>query len=172
MCHSDTTKPYVIPLQVTQTESGITVMDYSLLLGKVTTKRDGEHWSSMGFKYPVGRTVFDSKACVGSHEHGLHFAASPKSTGFSTYGSHRLAVLPAPALWDPIKKGVNVPRCWHSAGATALFCLDCSGYTLSVLNDPDFWEDLQPRKGTRGLKFTDLLASKAVWHRQVKVSLN
>jgi hypothetical protein len=173
MCHYDATKPYAIPLQVTRTDSGITVMDYSLLLGKVISKRDGEHRSSMGFMmYPVGRTVYESKACVGSHSYGLHFAASPKSTGLSGYGSHRLAVLPAPALWDPVKNGVKVPRCWHSAGATTLFCLDCSGYKLSVLDDPDFWEDLRPRKSSHGLKFTDMLASNAVWHRQVKVNLN
>jgi hypothetical protein len=184
MCYYDPAQPYAVPLKFSHTESGVMVMDYSLLLGKVTEKRNGEHRSCRNFTYPIGRTVRDSNAHAGSHEYGLHFAASPDSAKHLVgigYGSHRLGILPAPRIWDPIVIAGQTNRCWHSTGATALFCLDCDDIELDVLTNPDFWNDLtkQSRKSRHGLSFTELLDSNAVWHQRaserndhISISLN
>jgi hypothetical protein len=111
----------------------------------------------------------------------LHFLASPAcAPQYSSYESHVLAVLPSPQVWTPdvqlptpaMLQSAQPPRCYHSSGATILQCLTCSGTKLDVLNDPDFWDDLRPRKSSRGLKFADLIASKAVWHQKIKLNCN
>jgi hypothetical protein len=63
---------------------------------------NGEHVSSRGLLYPLRQTIHDRRADVGSHSLGLHFAANPECTLAlpDSYGSHRLAVLPAPDVWD------------------------------------------------------------------------
>jgi hypothetical protein len=129
----------------------------------------------MGFTYPIGRTVHDPKARIGDHSFGLHFFASPdsaKSQGGS-YGSHRLAVLPAPQVWASVESSVQTPRCWHSGSATTLLCLDCQRIELDVLTNPDFWEDLKrPRSLPGGIRITYLLAANVIWHRSVEVPCN
>jgi hypothetical protein len=174
MCHQFYERPYTVVLKQRHTKKGTLVLIYSLLLGKVTEKRNGQHISTNNFGWPIGRIVHDSNAVVGHHGRALHFAASPDSTKkLGSYGSHRLAVLPAPAIWDPIRKDSYAPRCWHSSGGIATFCLDCDGIELDVINNPDFWQDLKrPRRFPGGVSLTQLLADKSVWHKQVEVNLN
>lgn len=177
MCYYDSTQPFALPLRQHRTKNGILVMDYSLVLWKVTSKnpRDGEHWSSGGFCYPIGRTVYDANAIVGNHSRALHFAASPNSARSLQYGSdsHRLAVLPTPQVWKPVKNSRQTNRCWHSSGATTLFCCECDGIEFDVLYNPDFLKDLKrPARSCGGLVLRDLLESDAVWHQQVQLSCN
>jgi hypothetical protein len=148
MCYEDPTQPYVLPLGLHRTAENILVMTYSLLLGKVTQLRDGQHISYMGFTYPIGRTVPDPNAQVGDHNYGLHFTASPASAHrLPSYSSHRLAVLPAPQMWKSLEDGGDIDRCWHSNGATTLFCLDCENIDLDVLSNVDFWRYLLKNPG-------------------------
>jgi hypothetical protein len=163
MCHKDSTKPYALPLSRQDVADGMQIMRYSMMLGKVTTKRNGEHVSSQGFTYPIGRTVYDQNAIVGDHGRALHFTASPDSTKYlqGNYGSHRLAVLPAPVIWDSPETHGLTKRCWHSFGAHSLLCLDCEGVELDVLTRPDFWQDLMLPDFTIPLE--------AVWHKQLLV---
>ena len=175
MCEYDSSEPLAIPLRRRRTKKGLLLMDYSILLGKVTQKRNGEHLSSRGFTWPISRTVHDSNALVGDHGRALHFTASPASAHrFNGYGSHRLGVLPAPQLWDPLdENGKQLSRCYHSSGGVILLCMDCDNYQLDVLENPDFWQDLkQPGRLPGGLKFSELLASDSVWHKQVALSCN
>jgi hypothetical protein len=163
MCYKDKMKPYALPLSLRDVAGDRQIMTYSMLLGKVTTKRHGEHVSLRGFTYPIGRTVYDQNAVVGDHGRALHFTASPDSAHRlkDAYGSHRLAVLPAPVLWDPTETDGLSKRCWHSVGAHNLLCLDCSGVELDVLTRLDFWEDLMVHE------FNILL--ETVWHRQLVI---
>jgi hypothetical protein len=75
MCEADRRAPYAVPLELHETKAGILVMVFSLLLWKVTEKWNGEHSSSYGFTYPIGRTIRDANARVGNHRRALHFAA-------------------------------------------------------------------------------------------------
>jgi hypothetical protein len=164
MCVEFREQPYVVTLKRFCTEDGSEVVYYSLLLGKVTHKRNGEHRSSHGFAWPIGRPIRDANAIVGLHDRALHFASSPKSAHrLHGYGSHRLAVLPAPKVWEPVRNGSKTPRCWHSSGGIVLFCADCDGIRLPVLDDPAFWHDLAlPGSLPGGLSLLDLLDKKAV----------
>jgi hypothetical protein len=172
MCGYDPTQPYVIPLEQRPRRNGKTLLTCGLVLGKVTSLRNGEHSSGLGFKYPIGRTVHDPKAVVGNHASGLHFAASPASAHmFNYFGSHRLAVLPAPEVWDPVQQFVRTPRCYHSRSATTICCLDCDRIEVDVLNNPDFIHDLmRPRSLPGGLSIKDLLAENLIWHQRVEVN--
>jgi hypothetical protein len=170
MCYEDPEIPYALPLEEHRTWNNSRVLTYSLLLGKVTEYRDGEHVSSHGFRYPLRHPAYDANARIGHHEQSLHFTASPDSARYlqgHEYGSHRLAVLPAPKVWDSVSRHGLQNRCWHSYGATALFCLDCMGIELAVLTNPDFWQDLQLYSGqSHGIPlFT-------VWHKQKKLEGN
>jgi hypothetical protein len=173
MCYEFDEQPYIIPLEQHQTQAGVLLLTYSFLLGKVTEKRQGEHISSRGFFWPIGRNVSDSNAIVGDHDRALHFAPSPDCASelIGEYGSHLLGVLPAPAIWDPVKKQQKTERCWHSPGAHTLFCFSCENYQLDVLTDSDFWRDLskQSRRSSRGKDLSSLIPS--VWHQQVELSV-
>jgi hypothetical protein len=139
MCYYDPTQPFGLPLEVRGNQ-----LTYSLLLLKVTELRFGVHQSRMGFTYPVRRLVTDPNALVGDHERALHFAVSPAiADRLNSYGSHRLAVLPAPEVWDPVNWRGFQNRCWHSGGCVALFCYDCEGVELEVVPNPAFWQDLK-----------------------------
>jgi hypothetical protein len=176
MCHIDHTQPYAIPLKQRRKQNGILVLDYSLLLGKVVEKRNGEHISHMGFTYPIGQTVYDQNAIMGDHGRCLHFTASPESAKRlrgGGYGSHVLGVLPPPSVWAPVTKNNLIKRCWHSGSATALFCYECDGIGLDIINNPNFWEDLKkPGSFPNGLTLSQLLADNLVWHQQVEVPLS
>jgi hypothetical protein len=145
MCFEDPTQPYAMPLEVHRTWLHTNVLTYSLLLLKVTQLCGDVHRSRMGgFAYPVRQLVTDPNAQVGKHERALHFAASPAvAHQLNSYGSHRLAVLPARKVWDPVSRRGLRNRCWHSNGALTLFCYDCEGVTLDVVRNPAFWSDLK-----------------------------
>jgi hypothetical protein len=165
MCIEDPMQPYALPLEEHRTWNNVRVLTYSLLLGKVTGFRSGEHFSSRGLLYPLRRAVYDLNARAGNHELALHFTASPDSASrLEGYGSHRLAVLPAPKVWDSVSHRGLQNRCWHSLGCTPLFCMDCMRIELDVLTNPDFWKDLQLSPGqSHGIPlFT-------VWHKQKKL---
>lgn len=166
MCYPSVQEPLGIPLEWVKTKDGRAAMVYSLLMGKVTEKRNGEHISSRGFSYPIQRPVQDSNAVVGDHSRALHFTSSPESALDlpDGYGSHRLAVLPAPKLWDPPEQGLE-NRCWHSSGAYPLFCMDCEGVDLDVVNDPYFWDDLGLRSDRRDDDFVVRIPRNSVWNR-------
>jgi hypothetical protein len=132
MCFKDAALPFIIPLEMHNTSTGTQLLTVSLLMGKVTTLRNGEHISSRGLLYPIRQTIHDTKAKTGNHNYALHFAATPEcNIGLpDDFGSHRLAVLPSPQIWDPLteaeqKEEDQPPRCWHSDGCTPLFCMDC-----------------------------------------------
>jgi hypothetical protein len=149
MCIATNGQPYAVPLKLRYAKNGKLILTYTLLLGKVTEKVRGRHISSMGITYSIGRGVSDPYAIVGDHDSGFHFAASPDDTDLLTgYGSHRLAVLPAPRLWDPVKADDLSHRCWHSSGCLPAACLDCDGLTLGVLTNPAFWQDLTKWSGS------------------------
>ncbi len=149
MCFKSIEFPFLIPLELLMTNTGSRLLTLSMLLGKVTTKRHGEHVSSRGMLYPLRQTIHDVKAVAGDHQYALHFAPTPEcAIGLpDAFGSHRLVVIPAPDVWDPLppkalppgKGEVPEPRCWHSDGCTPLFCMDCWNLTPSDLNNPDFW---------------------------------
>lgn len=174
MCYYDAKQPYGLPLEWVRSRDGKDRLIYSLLLGKVTSRnRGGEHLSSRGFTYPIQRPVRDSNARMGDHSNALHFAASPDSAIYlpDSYGSHRLAVAPAPQLWEPPERGLT-DRCWHSSGAFPLFCVDCEGIDLDVLDDPRFWDDIGLPSNRRDDDFVIRIPRKSVWTREMEWSQN
>jgi hypothetical protein len=191
MCYKDDSLPFYLPWELRNTSNGTRCLTYTILLGKVTTKRNGEHISSRGLLYPIHQTIHDVNAKEGNHEHALHFAANPECTLAlpDSYGSHRLAVLPPPDVWDPHEewnlvkgwdprkelqppKPVDFPsRCWHSNGCTILFCMDCWKLKPEDLTNMDFWRAF---KKSCELSDSSLLSLSRdqVWHRQIAVSRN
>jgi hypothetical protein len=172
MCYIDATQPYILPLEHRTCKDGRMILIYSLLLGKATTLRNGKHRSMHNFTYPIGHTVYDPHAIVGHHEHGLHFTASPASAHLvNSFGSHRLAVLPAPQLWRSLEQDGHQNRCWHSAGGITFLCVDCENIEFDVLTNPDFLRDLKiSRSFTGRIPFSDLCDS--VWRQYATLRLN
>jgi hypothetical protein len=156
--------------------NGTPIEIYTFALGKVTSKtKHGEHTSSRDFTYPIGKTVPDPNAKEGSHTFGLHLIPILDCADqLSSYGSHRLAVLPGPQLWEPpVENGEQPNRCWHSSGATTLFCLDSAGFTIADLKNPDFWQSLtkpRSRKQASSDEFVLRLPRTAVWHKEREVA--
>jgi hypothetical protein len=165
MCVKFPERPYALPLETHYTRNNILVLTFSLVLLKVTELRHGLHVSSRGFPFPMRQSVYDPNVRIGHHDYGLHFAASPEGANKlkGSYGSHRLAVLPAPEVWDSVEKAGQTKRCWHSSGAHTLMCLDCNRVELDVLDTSDFWEDLTIRPGRSKNRFG--IPLDAVWHR-------
>ena len=180
MCLRVPGQPKRLILERHHTRDGTLVETYTFALGKVTEFRTGEHRSQRGFTYPIGQTVFDSNARVGDHENGLHFIADHANARLmDSFGSHRLAVLPAPQLWDlPVESGEQPRRrCWHSSGATTLFCIDCLGLKLEELNNPEFWDsqiiNLRQHSTSRKTINADVVLSllrNLLWLKQRKVA--
>jgi hypothetical protein len=173
MCVKDASFPFIVPVTMNTTSTGIKVLTVSLLMGKVTTLRNGEHISSWGLRYPIRQTIHDTKAQIGSHNYGLHFAATPACTiGLpDEFGSHRLAVLPSPQVWDPIteaaqKKEASPPRCWHSDACTPLFCMDCWNLKIEDLNNPDFWQAFKTCCA-KSDDFDITMSVEQIWRRQI-----
>jgi hypothetical protein len=154
--------PYAIPLEEHYTWNNNRILTYSLLLTKVTELRNNVHQTS-GFSYPLRQGVYDQNAIVGDHKRALHFGSTPDSAKslLNGYGSHRLAVIPARKVWDPVHMCYLHDRCWHSYGASVWFCYDCEGYKLDVVTDPAFWKDLKLGPGY----FSKELIN-SVWHKQ------
>ena len=179
MCHSDPEQPYRLELERRPHPNGTTIATYTFPLGKVTSFRNGEHYSSRGFLWPIGRAVHDTNAKAGAHDHCLHFTASGASAyapGFSSYGSHPLLVLPAPQLWDdPFGKGGLKNRCWHSTGGVVLVCSACLNLKPEDLKNPEFWDEITNPKWRRQAAsatddFFDLrIPRNDIWHREEKV---
>ena len=172
MCFPDASFPFIIPLAENTTRTGTHLVTVSLLLGKVTTlRRNGEHISFRGLRYPIGQPIHDTQAIPGSHDFALHFAATPAcSIGLpDEFGSHRLAVLPGPRVWEPFTKQEQVGRCWHSDSCTTLFCMDCSKLKPEDLTNPDFWRVFKTSYG-RNDDFLRTLPLDQLWHRQLAVS--
>jgi hypothetical protein len=163
MCFEDPTQPYAFPLDVRRSWLFHTdVLNYSLLLLKVTTVWSGMHCSRGGFAYPLRQLVSDSNAQVGDHEKALHFAASPASAHqLNSYGSHRLAVLPGRKVWDSVNRRGLKNRCWHAGQALSLFCYDCENVQLDVVKNPVFWQDLKLSPEYLSDEFRH-----SVWHKQ------
>jgi hypothetical protein len=166
VCYEFTAEPLAVPLKLRRAKSGDLVLTYSLLLGKVTEKKYKHHRSTHGFTYPIGRPVSDRNAIVGDHEFGLHFAASPFDTlELSEYGSHRLAVLPGPKLWDPVTQDGLTNRCWHANGCLPAACLDCENLSLPELTNPLFWQDLSKWSGSAAADCIYNTPLYKIWHR-------
>jgi len=177
MCLDLPGQPYRIVLDRQTMSDGASIETYTYALGKVTTKaRNGEHTSSHGFTYPIGQTVYDANAQIGSHSRSLHFMPSlyGAASNMNEYGSCRLVVLPGPQFWDmPIKNGSNPPRCYHAASCTPLFCVDCLGLKLQDLKHDACWRDLtktrqQAVRSTRP-EWVLPVQRSAVWHQQAVV---
>jgi hypothetical protein len=179
MCAQIPGQPYRIVLDRRLAENGSSIETVTYALGKVTTKRtNSEHQSLHGFVYSIGRTVPDPNAQFGSHTNSLHFLPNLHGArNWSSYGSHRLVVLPAPQFWDmPVKRSYNPPRCYHAAGCTPLFCVDCLGLTLADLKHDACWRDLTtsrhhsavPTASPAGVVLP--VPRSAVWHREEVVS--
>jgi hypothetical protein len=173
MCYKSKDLPFLIPLELFNTSHDTQLLTISMLLGKVTTKRNGEHISSRGMLYPIRQTIHDPKAKEGRHDFALHFAPTPECAIAlpDSFGSHRLAVLPSPQIWDPLTEEQDSSRCWHSDGCTPLFCMDCWGLKPADLNNPDFWHAF---KKSCELSNDSVLSipRDQVWHRQIEVSPN
>jgi hypothetical protein len=68
------TQPYRIVLDRYRAENGAFFETQTLALAKVTgITRDGDHISLNKFVYPIGQTVYDRNASVGSHTNSLLF---------------------------------------------------------------------------------------------------
>jgi hypothetical protein len=172
MCFQDASAPVIIPVAMEKTRTGTQLLTVSFLLGKVTTlRRNGEHISFRGMRYPIGQTIHDTKAIFGSHDFALHFAATPACTiGLpDEFGSHRLAVLPGPRVWDPMTKKEQAGRCWHSDSCTPVVCLECSKLNPEDLTNPDFWRACNTYYG-RTDAFLRPISLDQIWHRQIVVS--
>jgi hypothetical protein len=180
MCHIDSARPYQLVLERRTKRDGSTIFTYTFPLGKVTTLRNRVHYSSNSFRWPIGKTVHDPNAKPGQHGPCLHFTASGASafaSGFSSYGSHPLVVLPGPQLWDdPLGKAGLQNRCWHSASGSILFCTTCLGLKPQDLNNPAFWQEITNPRGRTAAAAADFVALRIprdqVWHRQMTVSVN
>lgn len=184
MCIKSTEFPFLIPLELLTSSTGSHLLTVSMLLGKVTTKRrNGEHVSSRGLLYPLRQTIHDVQAEAGSHSHALHFAPTPECNIRlpDSFGSHRVAVIPGPAVWDPLEEWnprkalhpgtgeVPEPRCWHSDSCSTLFCMDCWELTPADLNNPDFWRAF--KKGCEAADGSVLrIPREQVWHRQIALT--
>jgi hypothetical protein len=174
MCHVDSQQPYRLELDRRTKQDGSTIITYTFPLGKVTGLRNKEHYSSRGFRWPIGQAVHDPNAKQGAHNHCLHFTASGASAfapGFSSYGSHPLVVLPAPQLWDdPFGNAGLKNRCWHSSGGVVLFCAACWNLKPADLKNPAFWDELtNPRRRPAAAPndFFDLrIPRNSIWHRE------
>jgi hypothetical protein len=162
MCVKLSEQPYALPLEEHYSWNHRRFLTYSLLLTKVTELHNNVH-QTRRFSYPIRHMVYDPNAKIGDHKRSLHFGSSPESaeTALSSYGSHRLAVLPAPKVWDPVHSDHLQYRCWHSYGAAVLFCYDCEGVAPDIVTNPDFWDDLKlsPEYFTKGF-------IHSVWHKQ------
>jgi hypothetical protein len=145
MCEKFDELPYALPLGEPFTWHNTRVLNFGLLLTKVTHLRGGMYQSSRGFTYPMRRMVSDPNAIVGRHDLALHFGTTPESAArkLGSYGSHRLAVLPGRQVWDPVQQRGLTKRCWHAGSCGVLFCYDCAGVQLDVVHDPAFWRDLK-----------------------------
>jgi hypothetical protein len=182
MCFPHLGMPYTMVLKQRTLKNGNLLLFYGLVFGKVVAYRNGMHRTANDFQWPIGQTVRDPRAKVKDHNYGLHYLASPACAPlYPAYDSHVLAVLPSPEVWDevvlPTPEILELPqraRCWHSSGGSILECLTCANVELDVLDNPDFLGDLtkRHRKSHNGLQFSNLLATNAVWHQQVKVHLN
>jgi hypothetical protein len=129
MCFEDTHLPFIYPLELQHISKDTQLLTVSMLLGKVTTKRNGEHISSRGLLYPIRQTIHDRKAEEGSHKFALHFAATPECNIAlpDSYGSHRLAVLPGPQF------GILSPKNKRRAAAGILIpAPHCSVWTAGI----------------------------------------
>jgi hypothetical protein len=154
MCRHFSGAPYRIVLDRRHdTRNGMVDETFAYALGKVSSiTRSGDHITSNKFIYPVGQYVHDNNAICGSHDRCLHFIPSLDcAEELSSYGSHRLLVLPSPQLWDEPADYNHwweyQPRCWHADGCTTLCCIDCRGLTLDDLQNDDCWRDLtKPRR--------------------------
>jgi hypothetical protein len=180
MCIQVPGQPFRLVLKRSYAENGTLMEIYTYVLGKVTELRNGEHKSLRDFSYPLWQTVHDPNAEAGSHAKGLHLIANPASDQLNEYGSHPLAVLPVPQLWDPpIAKGEQPLRCWHSSGVTPLVCLTCDGLTEGDLKNPTFWHEVTKPRRRMALRrrqgnsddFVLRLPRSAVWHKEREVSL-
>jgi hypothetical protein len=119
-------------------------------------------------RYPLLATIHDPKAIPGSHDYALHFAATPGcAIGLpDEFGSHRLAVLPGPRVWDALQEGKLNNRCWHADSCTPLFCLDCWQLRPEDLTNPEFRRAVTQlwvrRTGRR-------MVTEQIWQRQIVV---
>jgi hypothetical protein len=181
MCVEIPGQPYRIVLDRQHARNGSMIETYTYALGKITSRtRSGDHTSNNNFTWQIGRTVHDSNAVIGDHNRCLHFFPNLEpANALNSYTSHRLVALPAPHLWDdPIERSFRLPRCWHSSGASTLFCVDCFGYHPDDLKNPAFWQDLmKPRMQSYLPPATNddivlAIPRSAYWHRQVQVSTN
>jgi hypothetical protein len=165
VCEKFAELPYALPLGEPYTWNNTRVLNFGLLLTKVTQLRGRVHQSSRGFSYPMQGMVNDPNAIVGRHDLALHFGTTPESAKrkLGSYGSHRLAVLPGPHVWDPVQRGFT-KRCWHAGSCRVLFCYDCSGVQLAVVRDPAFWHDLKLSPDNLSDDFIN-----SVWHMQKRV---
>jgi hypothetical protein len=177
MCNAFEKQPYEVILEEILSSAGIWVKTYTYGLGKMSHFRNGEHYSSRGFLYPMRKPVYDPNAKEGDHQHALHLTPDVETASqLNSYGSHPLVVLPGPALWDDPGKPVPPGRCWHAASVLPLFCATCDRLTMEDLKNPAFWQELtNPRQRRRAVApaddFVDLrIPRNGIWHREEKVA--
>jgi hypothetical protein len=175
-------RPAINPIRIVinrqSAQNGSLIETQTLALAKVTgITRSGDHISSRKFVYPIGQTVHDPNATVGSHARSLHFLPAVEyAPDYSSYGSCIVIVVPGPQLWDlPVASGDQPAHCLHSTMCTPLFCLTCQRLTLDDLKDDAFWRDLPLARKQYGVSAAknrqQMLAipRENVWHEQVHV---
>jgi hypothetical protein len=102
-----------------------------LLLYKVVAGgTGGEHVSSRGMAYPLGRPVLDPAAEFGAHERCIHLVPTEtdaRSGSMASYGSHVLAMLaPVGRVWTtPGGPDAGRAACWHTDRCVAIWCATC-----------------------------------------------
>ena len=178
-----TNKPAIDPIRIVlqrqRAPNGALVETQTLALAKVTgITRDGDHISYNNFVYPIGQTVYDPYATVGSHTNCLHFLPSVEcAPDYNDLGGHVVIVVPGPHLWDlPEASGEPPAQCWHSDSCTPLFCASCHNLTSDDLKNDLFWRDLTIPRRRYGLSparnsgYALPVPRNNVWHQQVQVN--
>jgi hypothetical protein len=100
MCFQHAGLPHTLVLEQCTSKTGILLLTFGLVFGKVAAYRNGEHRTYMDFRWPIGQPVYDTRARIGHHTFSLHYLASPAyASQYSANDSHVLAVLPTRNVW-------------------------------------------------------------------------
>lgn len=151
MCMPFKSQPDVVPLALYMRPDGLIVLEHTLAVAKVASKRSGgDHYSSRSFRFPLHRWVSDPNFLPGSHEQCLHFAPLQAATNgeLDDYGSHILICLPSSRLWGEAR---GSGKCWHDERTLPVACLACdAGDSPETLALPEFWQYIELARAKPG----------------------